>query len=105
MLEALEARAALENGQLARTRGLRTRPRAEQSQSGLPMFGDNSRSAAPAAELFDASRHHKTVINSIRAHLAEFGIVAPVSRNGVEQLLEVVAYRMSTRYRDGSGRR
>jgi transposase len=27
----------------------------------------------------------------IRAHLAEFGIVAPVGRNGVEQLLDVVA--------------
>jgi transposase len=31
------------------------------------------------------------VINSIRAHLAEFGIVAPVGRNGVEELLTVVA--------------
>ena len=30
-------------------------------------------------------------INSIRAYLAEFGIVAPVGRRGVEQLLEVVA--------------
>jgi transposase len=31
------------------------------------------------------------VINAIRAHLAEFGIVAPVGRNGVEQLLDVLA--------------
>jgi transposase len=31
------------------------------------------------------------VINAIRAHLAEFGIVAPVGRNGVEDLLKVVA--------------
>ena len=31
------------------------------------------------------------MINSIRAHLAEFGIVAPVGRNGVEQLLGVAA--------------
>jgi transposase len=31
------------------------------------------------------------VINSIRAHLAELGIVAPVGRNGVEELLDVVA--------------
>jgi hypothetical protein len=31
------------------------------------------------------------VINAIRAHLAEFGIVAAVGRNGVEQLLGVVA--------------
>jgi transposase len=31
------------------------------------------------------------VINAIRAHLAEFGIVAPVGRKGVEELLRVVA--------------
>jgi len=31
------------------------------------------------------------VINSIRAHLAEFGIVAPVGRKGVTELLRVVA--------------
>jgi transposase len=31
------------------------------------------------------------VINAIRAHLAEFGIVAPVGRKGVDQLLDVVA--------------
>jgi len=31
------------------------------------------------------------VINAIRAHLAEFGIVAPVGRNGVEDLLNIVA--------------
>ena len=30
------------------------------------------------------------MINAIRAHLAEFGIVAPVGRNGVEQLLGIV---------------
>jgi transposase len=30
-------------------------------------------------------------INAIRAHLAEFGLVAPVGRKGVEQLLDVVA--------------
>jgi transposase len=36
-------------------------------------------------------RQQTAVINSIRAHLAEFGIVAPVGRSGVEQLLEVVA--------------
>src|SRR5580693_3023227 len=32
-----------------------------------------------------------SVINAIRAHLAEFGIVAPVGRLGVEQLLGVVS--------------
>src|SRR5712672_2315892 len=36
-------------------------------------------------------RQQTALINSIRAHLAEFGIVAPVGRTGVEQLLEVVA--------------
>jgi transposase len=36
-------------------------------------------------------RQQTAVINAIRAHLAEFGIVAPVGRNGVEELLEVVA--------------
>jgi transposase len=36
-------------------------------------------------------RQQTSVINSIRAHLAEFGIVAPVGRRGVEQLLDVVA--------------
>jgi transposase len=36
-------------------------------------------------------RQQTAVINSIRAHLAEFGIVAPVGRKGVDQLLDVVA--------------
>src|SRR5882757_1865125 len=36
-------------------------------------------------------RQQTAVINAIRANLAEFGIVAPVGRNGVEQLLKVVA--------------
>jgi len=36
-------------------------------------------------------RQQTAVINSIRAHLAEFGIVAPIGRNGVEELLNVVA--------------
>src|SRR6195256_2976113 len=35
-------------------------------------------------------RQQTSVINAIRAHLAEFGIVAPVGRNGVEELLNVV---------------
>ncbi len=42
-------------------------------------------------------RQQTSVINVIRAHLAEFGIVTPVGRNGVEQLLGVVA--------DGSDKR
>src|SRR6267143_1239294 len=36
-------------------------------------------------------RQQTAVINSIRAHLAEFGIVAPVGRHGVTELLHVVA--------------
>lgn len=36
-------------------------------------------------------RQQTAVINTIRAHLAELGIVAPVGRKGVEELLNVVA--------------
>ena len=42
-------------------------------------------------------RQQTAIINSIRAYLAEFGIVAPVGRNGVERLLEVVADAKDTR--------
>ena len=36
-------------------------------------------------------RQQTSVINAIRAHLGEFGIVAPVGRTGVEDLLHVIA--------------
>jgi transposase len=36
-------------------------------------------------------RQQTSVINAIRAHCAEFGIVAPVGRRGVEELLSVIA--------------
>ena len=36
-------------------------------------------------------RQQTAVINAIRAHLAEFGIVAPVGRKGVEELLDVIS--------------
>jgi len=36
-------------------------------------------------------RQQTAMINAIRAHLAEFGIVAPVGRQGVDELLRVVA--------------
>ena len=36
-------------------------------------------------------RQQTSVINAIRAHLAEFGVIAPVGRQGVEELLRVVA--------------
>src|SRR5882762_860176 len=42
-------------------------------------------------------RQQTAIINSIRAHLAEFGIVAPVGRGGVEQLLKAVADANDTR--------
>jgi transposase len=42
-------------------------------------------------------RQQTSVINAIRAHLAEFGIVAPVGRKGVEELLNVVADPMNQR--------
>jgi transposase len=38
-------------------------------------------------------RQQTSVINAIRAHLAEFGIVAPIGRKGVEQLLDIVKDR------------
>jgi transposase len=36
-------------------------------------------------------RQQTAVINTIRAHLAEFGIVAPIGRHGVKELPKVVA--------------
>src|SRR5690242_7633123 len=36
-------------------------------------------------------RQQTAVINAIRAHLAEFGIVARIGRNGVMDLLEIIA--------------
>src|SRR6201982_2328891 len=36
-------------------------------------------------------RQQTSVINAIRAHLAEFGIVSPVGRDGVSQLLGIAA--------------
>ena len=35
-------------------------------------------------------RQQTSVINAMRAHLAEFGIVAPVGRRGMEELLRIV---------------
>src|SRR6266853_922689 len=52
-----------------------------EQQSGLVLH--------PARHLF--IRQQTAVINAIPAHPAEFGIVAPVGRHGVEELLNVVA--------------
>src|SRR5271166_5563088 len=42
-------------------------------------------------------RQQTSVINVIRSHLAELGIVAPIGRKGVEELLDVVADRSDKR--------
>jgi transposase len=42
-------------------------------------------------------RQQTSLINAVRAHMAEFGIVAPVGRHGVEQLLQVVADKSDKR--------
>jgi transposase len=36
-------------------------------------------------------RQQTSVINALRAHLAEFGITAPIGRRDIEELLRVVA--------------
>src|SRR5258708_5534338 len=60
-----------------------------------PASTHNNRSRHPtlsiSAPRHPPLRHQRAVITAIRPHLAEFGIVAPVGRNGVEQLLDVVA--------------
>ena len=47
-------------------------------------------------------RQQTAVINAIRAHIAEFGIVAPVGRNGVEELLGVVVDPSDKRLPEGA---
>src|SRR3974390_1204331 len=42
-------------------------------------------------------RQQTSVINAIPAHLAEFGIVAPVGRRGIERLLEIAGEVNDTR--------
>ena len=37
------------------------------------------------------NRQRTQLSNALRAHMAEFGIVAPIGRNGIEQLLSVIA--------------
>ena len=43
------------------------------------------------------ARQRTTLINAIRAHLAEFGIVAGIGRNGVERLLRLIDGGMDKR--------
>jgi transposase len=37
------------------------------------------------------NRQRTQLSNAMRAHLAEFGVVAPIGRNGIDQLLDVIA--------------
>ena len=41
------------------------------------------------------------MINAIRAHLAEFGVIAPVGGKGIEELLRVIADRLNAAARPG----
>ena len=43
------------------------------------------------------SRQRTQLSNAMRAHLSEFGIVAPIGRNGMEQLLAVIANKEDAR--------
>ena len=43
------------------------------------------------------NRQRTQLSNALRAHLSEFGVVAPVGRNGLEQLLAVIDDREDTR--------
>lgn len=36
------------------------------------------------------NRQRTQISNALRAHLSEFGVVAPIGRNGIEQLLHVI---------------
>jgi transposase len=37
------------------------------------------------------NRQRTQLSNALRAHLAEFGVVGPIGRNGIDQLLDVIA--------------
>jgi transposase len=61
-----------------------------------PHFGQTLGLNAVGNLLLHRTRHlfirqQTSVINAIRAHCAEFGVVAPVRRRGVEALLNVIA--------------
>ena len=42
------------------------------------------------------NRQRTQLSNAMRAHLAEFGIAAPIGRNGIEQLLDVMPTRLTS---------
>src|SRR6476661_4140295 len=43
------------------------------------------------------NRQRTQISNALRAHLSEFGVVAPIGRNGIEQLLVVINDETDTR--------
>ena len=45
------------------------------------------------------NRQRTQISNALRAHLSEFGVVAPIGRNGIEQLLVVIMTRPTRGYR------
>ena len=49
------------------------------------------RSGAPSARRYHFIRQQTSLIDRIRGHLAEFGVTAPVGREGIEELLRVIA--------------
>jgi transposase len=51
----------------------------------------NTRPTKATRQIPKPVRIGRSTINAIRAHLAEFGITAPIGRRGVEELLRVVA--------------
>jgi transposase len=49
-------------------------------------------------------RQQTSVVNAIRSHLAEFGIVASIGRNGLETLLSLVASETEVGFQRSSAR-
>jgi hypothetical protein len=56
-----------------------------------PLRGFSTQVSLIRIETRNEGRRHQMRDIARRAHLAEFGIVAPVGRKGVEDLLQVVA--------------
>jgi len=48
--------------------------------------------------LLMVNRRRTQISNALRSHLFEFGVVAPIGRNGIEQLLVVKTTRTTPEY-------
>jgi len=73
-------------------------------RSSSPRPTGHSASPSPGLTFEDRALqpdHSPSVINAIRAHLAEFGVIAPVGRKGIEELLRVIADRLNAAARPG----